>query len=314
MSVSADEFEAAVDAFLEQVTGQLEAEGVRGTNLEAVWREVLAERSDPEAALRRTLEALLGHDPGDADDAEVERFVRDGAALGTASAMEVAAASQPLHAGDFQEMAASAGEAIAFGDAARLSPKAKRSLPRTGPAWLRRVVAAKALRRQESLGQQPISDHRLSAIAGVGSRSPMAGQVNVPLTFALHMTRGREDRVVLRPRSQHGRRFDLSRLIGDRIATDDGGRLRPVTRADTYRQKLQRSFAAELLAPFDAVRDMLGDNLSDEAQEEVADHFGVSFWVVRNQLVNNGLLGRDDASPDNEAVADRGSTSALSAP
>ena len=42
--VPADGFEATVDAFLEQVRGQLKAEGVRGTNLDAVWCEVLQER------------------------------------------------------------------------------------------------------------------------------------------------------------------------------------------------------------------------------------------------------------------------------
>jgi hypothetical protein len=47
--VPAAEFEAAVDAFIEQVRGQLLAEGINGSNLEQIWSDVLSERSDDEA-------------------------------------------------------------------------------------------------------------------------------------------------------------------------------------------------------------------------------------------------------------------------
>lgn len=303
VTVPASDFEAAVDAFLEQVRGQLDAEGVRGTNLDAIWREVLQERADPEAALRRKLEALLGRDPGEAEDAEVERFVEDGATLGAAAAAEVAATGEAVHADDFRALAVRAGQPIRLGDAARLSPEALRLLPRAGPAWLRGAGAAKALRRQEDLGQRPISDKRLSTIAGTASPLTAVAGASTPLTFVLDAAPSREGIVVLRPRTRDGRRFELSRLVGDRIAVDEHGLLHPATRADTYRQKLQRAFAAEFLAPFEAVQDMLDGDLSDEAQETVAEHFAVSPWVVRTQLLNNGLLGRDHLSADGEVIA-----------
>ena len=252
--------------------------------------------------MRRKLEALLGHDPGEADDAEIGRFIEDGVRLGTSGAAEVAAARERLHASDFDGLAARAGHPAKLSDAARLGSEALRSLPRVGPAWLRGAEAAKALRRQEGLKHHPISDERLSAIAGTVSSLPATAETNVPLTFMLNIAPGQDGVVVLRPRTRDGRRFELSRLVGDRIAMDVGG-LRPVTRADTYRQKLQRSFAAEFLAPFEAVQDMLDGDLSDEAQEMVADHFEVSPWVVRTQLMNNGLLSREHLAADGEVIA-----------
>jgi len=54
------------------------------------------------------------------------------------------------------------------------------------------------------------------------------------------------------------------------------GRLFAATRSHTYRQKMQRSFAAESLAPFGAVDEMLADDYSMENQQEAAEHFMVS--------------------------------------
>ena len=85
--------------------------------------------------------------------------------------------------------------------------------------------------------------------------SRIAAPESVPLSFVLDRN-AREARMVLRSRWQTGRRFDLARLIGDRVIVS-GGALHPATRTYTYRQKAQRSFAAELLSPFEAVDDML---------------------------------------------------------
>lgn len=300
--VPAADFEEAIDAFVEQVRGQLDAEGVRGTNLDAVWREVLTERSDPQTALRRKLEALLGRDPGEADEAQVERFIADGEVLGPAAVAELSAAGEAMHLDDLASMAERVGRPIEPRDAARLGPEMLRLLPPSGPAWRRGSEAARALRQQEGLSQsRHVSDTDLRQMAGVATSAPIAGG-EVPLTFVLE--RGDvAGSVALRPRGREGQRFDLARLIGDRITAGSNDRLRPVTRAHTYRQKQQRAFAAEFLVPFEALKDMLGDDFSDEAQDAVAGYFGVSSWVVRHQLQNRGLLERDYLSADGEPIA-----------
>src|SRR5208282_4544143 len=55
--VPSTQFEQAVDAFLPRLLSRLDEQLVVDTNLHRVWSDVLAERSDPNLAKRRRLEA-----------------------------------------------------------------------------------------------------------------------------------------------------------------------------------------------------------------------------------------------------------------
>ena len=110
-------------------------------------------------------------------------------------------------------------------------------------------------------------------------------------------------KVVLRSRWETGRRFDLARLLGDRIVRAVNGPLFPATRAFTYRQKMQRSFAAELLSPFEAVDQMLAGDYSMENQQDVAEHFQVSELTIRTLLVNHRRLDRENLDGELEVAA-----------
>jgi Zn-dependent peptidase ImmA (M78 family) len=57
---------------------------------------------------------------------------------------------------------------------------------------------------------------------------------------------------------------------------------------------MQRSFAAELLSPFDAVDDMLQGDYSAEAQQGAAEHFDVSERTILTLLVNHRRLEREE--------------------
>jgi hypothetical protein len=62
-----------------------------------------------------------------------------------------------------------------------------------------------------------------------------------------------------------------------------------ITSSHTDRQKVERAFAAELLAPAEGIRDQLGvdpDVAGDEDLEQVAAHFGVSSVLVCHQVEN----------------------------
>ena len=98
--------------------------------------------------------------------------------------------------------------------------------------------------------------------------------------------------IVLRTARSTGRRFDLARLLGDRLATG-AGTLFPATTAYTYRQQWQRAFAAELLCPFDVLERTLAGDLSERAIEGAADHFRVSEWLIRTILQNHDLVDGD---------------------
>ncbi len=142
------------------------------------------------------------------------------------------------------------------------------SLP--GAGRLRGHQPASTTHRSVPLDRQPISDSTLVDFAGGLSHaiSRQSGHSSA-ISFALDESDSRT-RMSLRPRKKTGRRFDLARLIGDRVFRKQihapAEALFPATRAHRYRQQVQRSFAAELLSPFTVVDDMLGGDYSEERQ------------------------------------------------
>lgn len=298
--VPSTEFEAAVDAFIPRIRARLRDQDVGETDLDTIWREVLDERADPELATRRKLEALLGQDPDEADPAAVERLIGDASALGEQAVEELAAeharGGALLTASELTEIAAASGFGATPRNAARLAPGFRLPVPHEVAAWRLGADAARALREQEHLGSQPIGNAALASLAGVDAKA-LASDARGALSFVLDRNQT-EGRVVLRSRWPTGRRFELARLLADRMVLTPPGRLHAATRAYTYRQKMQRSFAAELLSPFAAVDDMLKGDYSAEAQQDVAEHFQVSERTILTLLVNHRRLEREELDED----------------
>jgi hypothetical protein len=299
------EFVAGVDEFIEQVLQRLDGEGVGDTNLETIWKSVTEERNTPSVALTRKLEALLGGEPDETDPETLQRLQADAKELGTAAIEEVAADYGPggdvPTAHQLRDTADERGYDASPRDRVRLAPGA--GLPRPGEvaAWRYGAAAARALREQQKLDGWRISNEALAEMMGttaevLGDRRGAPG-----ISFALADNDGR-GRVVLRSKWEAGRRFELARLLGDQIAGRKQEPLLPATRAYTYRQKMQRSFAAEFLSPFEVVDEMLAGDYSMENQLEAAEHFGVSELTIRTLLVNHGRLEREVLEADLEAA------------
>jgi hypothetical protein len=305
--IRASEFEAGVDSFIDQVLERLDSQEVSNTNLGTIWKAVLEERRTPELGRARKLEALLGKEPDESDPQILARLIADARRLSIAAVEEIAAdrgtRGKVLTADELYEIAAERGFDASPRDTVRLAPGS--GLPRFGevPAWKLGAVAARALREQQGLNGKPISNKQLVKMSGTQT-AVLSGDRRVEgnLSFALDNTPER-GRLVLRSKWEAGRRFDLARLLGDRVAGPKGGRLFPATRAFTYRQKMQRSFAAEFLSPFDVVDEMLDGDYSMENQLEVAHHFAVSEWTIRTQLLNHGRLERDYLDGEVDAAA-----------
>ncbi len=298
--MNARDFEYTVDQFIEQVRGLLRDAKIQKSNLDRVWNDLMEERQDPSASKRRKFEALLGHDPDQAPKAEIEQLVTDGDSLGELAMTEVAAdypqGGKLLTAKLLREAADSNGFEAIPQDVVCLAPGTR--LPPAGeaPAWQLGAEAARALREQERLGTGRIGNDVLATLAGVEDQVLSAIQSGSTISFALD--NGATGRVVLRPKWETGRRFDLARLLGDRVVTATARRLFPATRAHTYRQKMQRSFAAELLSPFETVDGMLEGDYSMENRQDVAEYFQVSEWTIRTLLVNHRRLERADLEED----------------
>jgi hypothetical protein len=300
----ASEFEAEVDTFIERVLGRLDSEKVANTNLGTVWGEVLAERRTKEIARKRKLEALLGAEPDEADPEALRHLLADADTLGADAVDEIAADHAPgtriATAEELRNVAASKGHDTSPRDVVHLQRPLHR---RSGevPAWQLGASAASTLREQEGLNSEPVSNGRLAELAGTRTIALTTRESGGSLSFALDES-PIHGRVVLRSKWETGRRFELARILGDRIARQKSSRLFPATRAFTYRQKMQRSFAAEFLSPFDAVDEMLSGDYSTESQQEVADHFNVSPMTIRTSLVNHKRIERDGFDFDVEAA------------
>lgn len=305
--VPARQFESAVDTFVSQMAERVRPLG--DTNLHRLWRDVVAERADTDIATRRRLEALLGREPDAGDDQQLESFVEDALRLGTAAVDEVAAdagthdAPRNLHADDFDRLATELGYEGRSVDGVQLDIGAVELRPDNGEPWRVGAAVAQALRSREQLGDLAISDDRLAQMAGVGTRSLSTnGKAGAPFSFALASSSTRS-RTVFRTTRKTGRRFDLARMIGDRLLTETADRLHPATDTVTWRQQAQRSFAVELLAPIQAVRERLGGDLSLERQHDVADQFIVSPMAINSLLKNYRLLQREDPFEDVSRLA-----------
>nr|HAQ92925.1 hypothetical protein [Afipia sp.] len=303
----ASEFESELDLFIGQVIERLDWASISGSNLQTIWASVCEERRVPELARARKLEALLGRDPDAAESGVVEHLVKDIADLGASAVEELAAehgqSGKILTGNHLRDVATSYGFDAAPKDVARLPAEIGLRIGGQIPAYRVGASAARALREQERFGEKPISSRKLAEIAGVDQAVIDDRRGSPDISFALDEVHKNASRVVLRSKWRSGRRFELARLLGDRLARPPIGRLLPATKAYTYRQKMQRSFAAEFLSPFSAVDEMLAGDYSMESQQDVAEHFDVSPLTIQTLLMNHGRVERDAFDTELESAA-----------
>lgn len=87
-------------------------------------------------------------------------------------------------------------------------------------------------------------------------------------------------------------RFALARALF--FVENAGGKTtnfaRMVTSGFDWDQSASRAFAAELLAPANALRTELDTEFDEEDVDRLADKYNVSSWVIKHQIDNHGLL------------------------
>ena len=314
--ISALALEEAIDEFASNIVSRLEVDGLHETNLHRLWNDLSSERADPELARYRKLEALLGYDPDEADEDAVQYRLHDAAALGEEAMVELAADAtlydNPLKrmpwSKDLSDIAERRGFDADLRSGFSLTDAAGASKPGAIQAWRLGEQLARNVRRQAALDGERISNELLAEFAGTTTAAiSNTGQRSPGISFVLNRC-DEHARISLRSRYVTGRRFELARLFGDRLAYTQISKLSeglsPATRSFSYRQKMQRAFAAELLSPFVAVDGMLRGDYSEEKQREIATYFKVSPMTVQSQLVNHGRVRLADA-PD---IFGRGAT------
>ncbi|PPQ34928.1 ImmA/IrrE family metallo-endopeptidase [Rhodopila globiformis] len=292
---STEQMKEAIRTYFIHIVDRLVEYGIEGSNLQRIVADIVHERLDPELAERRRLEALLGRDPDEANDDAIASLVADARELGVAGVDELAADAAggiPVRASTLRTIAEAEGIKGRRSDAARLSAADLTAARQHEVAWRQGRHLAQSLRRKEGLGAAPIGTVRLAAMLGTSTPDRDKSCGTAPLSFVMNEQEG-TTQLVLRSKWDTGRRFELARLLADQLLFGADAPILPATRAYTFRQKVQRAFAAEFLSPFEAVEGMLDGDFSSEAIEEVADHFSVSPVAVETLLRNHGLIERD---------------------
>ena len=93
-----------------------------------------------------------------------------------------------------------------------------------------------------------------------------------------------------------GHRFRLARSIFFRhFSRNREANRRLVTEAHTREQRASRAFAAEFLAPAAGLSQHLGGRVSSREIDELANHYGISAWVIGHQIQNHRLAWISDS-------------------
>lgn len=297
VSVGLDAFQQGLGDFVETVVARLRALDLQATELESLWTEVGEERSDRELTNTRVVEALLHLEPGEAPQDTLAAFGALADESGHEAALELAAtfsAVELSHAAESLRKASRNGASLSASwdptERADLQARVSNAATERQPPWRRGLFAARLLREEWDLGVGPLPnatiEERLGLTRGaVHAAAGGASRLNVGL--AIGNPGDAAIRLLLDSRHPTARRFEAARLIGDLVNAPTAEAWHPATRASTSRQKAQRAFAAELLAPVDGLIEFLVDDRSDEALDEAAEHFQVSARTVAHQLENN---------------------------
>jgi hypothetical protein len=288
-------FERSVDEFVDGVLARVASLGLDAGDLQAAWRIVQSERTNPAETGVRKLEALLGYDPEEAPEDLLATLRQSEGEFGADSIGEVAAASGPdqvlpdLEA--FRGHPERLGIPVTLPDLDTLK-RYLHGLPATDTPWQRAEKLAVRARETWSMGEGPVTNDGLFDLL---ASNRVLDEQAVPFAAGLRSPEHPERFAVsCRARFPSGRRFELVRLIADQIAAGQADRLLPATLAKTGRQKFQRAFASEFLCPYQEIKAELGDTPpNDEDIDVIADRYGVSPLLVRTSLVNKGDLSRD---------------------
>lgn len=295
-SIPVAKFEDTVDLFIETVIERA-AGTVVGRELAGVWSEVLAERRDPQASLYRRTEAVLGFDPDDAPSAQIEAFLTAFRISGADAGLEIAAVLKSHNPAEQLEAAFAEIRSIAS-IAARITQDITSEVVGLDLSSTERAVvtgrrlAIRARVAADISAAGPVMDSRLTELMGIRLTDledpSKTASSKLPFTLAQTSPNG-EDRILFKSKNPQSRRFSLARLLCDTI-TRRAEFWHPATDSQSARQKLQRAFASEFLAPIAALADYLSGQFDEDSQAGAAEYFDVAQLMIRSQLANNGLI------------------------
>lgn len=292
--VERNDVESALLRFLVATAERLPANDDK-TWLQDLIARINHARTDQDEAIYCRCAGLLGADPFEPGDELYTAITRTIAVLGQDVAMEIFATAEVANVASraqwlqdqtrsvirkSREVAAHAGE---------LKRRLQASRPQAGKPWERGYAVAQQLR--DLLGMAP--DRPMSTVDAVTRALFDAPATVVSSIKHLESNSGArgvacESRAGLGIAMQSSRmpQFQLAATFADFLFSGDGG-LFLSTGASTDRQKTNRAFAAEFLAPIEGIKDRWSvKKMPYPNFDDIASQFGVSPYIVRYQVQN----------------------------
>lgn len=286
------EVESGLSGFIDRVVARLEEKEIEGTVLQEEWEALL--RLSPDERQFCVAAANLGLDPFALPE-EVEAEILGAAELLDAPVLEdfyLAASAEGL----LRQARSIAGAIENLQQAQHGNPDIVRlrdAVNRTSPggrSWSTGYHAAELAREELGLAEKGISLEFLQDLVaphlieelddlrhldGVVVSNCNTGATGVARSFgAKHVA---------------GRKFRLARFLCERLTLPPSS-ASLVTGEKSTRQKINRAFAAQLLAPADSLRRRVDQRgISREEIEEIAEEFEVSALVIEHQIENHRL-------------------------
>lgn len=289
-----------LNKFVSAVVERLNTQGIMETHLQSEWEAVKTSERDEDEKAFCVAAAALGLDPYDIPDEERDTILEAATALDEDLAAEFfASADSSVLGNELDTLRRFIAEAQAMDtDLAPLRELKKElsvSIDQHKEPWNQGYDIAKVLRSKLGVEKEiirSISDfNRIMNIDSAQLDKALQFPSFRPVCFdALLNINEKESPAFLlfRKREPH-QKFALCRgLFEYLIASRSGAFLISASYSD--RQKRNRAFAAEFLAPASQLESRLrGAYVSEEQVDEIADEFNVSPHVIRHQLENHNL-------------------------
>lgn len=293
-SVSLGVFNNVISGFIQQVIDRLDGLGEMDTTIKDFWEIILEERSNPEIAFYRKVEAMLGYDPDEANKQVMDFALHNFERIGEHSLEELAPVYGRLSKNTLLDVEEFFTDRGVLGN-----PQIASSTPGdftidAHQPWKQATRDAKIVREKIDLdASKPIESNRLLDLLGVAScdRDKWAATATGSQNASVGVTDRNKGQIRYVPRKTnlHGGRFEMARFLGDHL-TMQGSEWLVGADTHTVRQKYQRAFAAELLCPIDGLTDFLQGDFSTDRQLDAAEHFQVGERVVSSILANTGFV------------------------
>lgn len=300
--------EEALTAFIDSVVARLEIGGLRGTPLQEEWNAIRA--AAPEERRFCQVAGTLGLDPYSLSEEGQAAIIRVSETLPAQLADDFFAIA------DLNDLAAQATRLQAGLERIRIQDTTLTPLLQLRDRfenidilrtpWAEGYAFARQLRRDLQLQDQTArtveevgaffglsSGELRAAIVSLrdGERAPASGAARIPSFFdaLVGVNDVGSPGFLLEKQRESSRVFAFCRALFEYLTASTGPPVL-ISSAFSERQKRNRAFAAEFLAPSEMLNENIsGDLLDMDEVEDLAARFGVSPLVIRHQLENHHL-------------------------